>query len=171
VQSSNSTRACVDTCIISGLAKEDLPRLEQEALYEILRLHKAGACFLMPSEVAKEEIERLPPAVRGKHDAIYSLLSNVPTAPTHATDGGFGIVGGHWPQRQDPLLNHLMQILPDRKDAEHLFQAAKSNVSYFITTDQRTILRFSAELKDKIGITAVLPSQFTAALHSQGGAA
>ena len=78
-------KAYLETCIVSGLAKGDLAAAELLALLRILQAGKAGRVELITSDVVNAEIDRIPAHYRTPHAAIYNLLTDVPTAPTHLT--------------------------------------------------------------------------------------
>ncbi len=151
--------AYLDTCIVSGLAKEDLPSGEQQALLEVLRRHKEGWIKLITSFVTKQEIDRVPEQARTRHEVIYSLLSDIPRAEFSGIELFRVAFPGSLGVRQDPLYTELKQLLPGVEDAQHVFQAIKNKVDYFVTTDDRTILRYKNELESTYGIKAVTPSQ------------
>ncbi len=121
----------LDTCIVSGLAKEDLAANEQEALAELLELHKAGRLKLVTSHITKQEISKIPSRARLRHSMIYNLLENIPAVRTVKTD---------------PLFRKIREIVPGEEDAKHLYQALKSNSWYFVTTDKKTILKHRIKL-------------------------
>jgi hypothetical protein len=152
-------KAYFDTCIVSGIAKEDLSPKEQQALLQILRLYKKGDLILKTSSIVKEEIDRIPEKVRGRHEIIYSLISDIPLSRAKWTDSGLTTVGAGGGSREDPLYSELKQLLPDNEDAHHVFQAIKSNLEYFVTTDYRTILRYEKKLKSRFGLRVVSPIQ------------
>ena len=52
--------AYLDTCIISGLAQNDLDQGEANAMLELLRLNADGAVQLCTSAVALSELEKIP---------------------------------------------------------------------------------------------------------------
>ena len=158
------TKAYLDTCIVSGLAKEDLPQSEQVALLEILRLHKAETIQLVTSVVVKEEIDKIPVEHRGKHEVIYNLLANIAISRVSWTDSGLLLRGVGGGTRVDPLYSELKRLLPDEFDVQHVFQAIKSGADYFVTTDSRTILRYSEALQSKYGLRAITPSELAGAL-------
>jgi len=143
---------------VSGLAKEDLSPGQQQALLELLRLYKGGQIKLITSFVVKQEIDRIPEGARTRHEMIYSLLSDIPRARFWQIRMGLTLMGiGGGIPRQDPLYIKLKQLLPDEEDAQHIFQAIKNQVDYFITTDERTILRHRGELESTYGIRVVTP--------------
>jgi hypothetical protein len=152
--------AYLDTCIVSGLAKEDLKTDEFEALRRILEERKQGNVSLVTSRVAQEEIERIPEDYRSKHEIIYNLLSDVPVAKAFRTDPGLSLMGVGLGVRLHPMLAKLNTLLPDEADARHLYQAARNSVQYFLTTDARTILAHSEQIEDICQVKAVSPQEF-----------
>lgn len=159
------TKAYLDTCIVSGLAKEDQPKVEQAALLEILRLQKAGKIELVTSPLVKEEIDRIPEKDRTRHEIIYNLLADIPISKVSWTDSGLMLMGVGGGTRVDPLYSELRSILPDEFDAQHIFQAIKNGACYFVTTDSRTILRYTNMIHDKFGIRFIRPSELAKALE------
>lgn len=61
--SSRPPRAYLDTCIISGIVKEDLTPEQRVAVEELLRLHKQRVIQLVTSDMSKVEIETVPTLV------------------------------------------------------------------------------------------------------------
>ena len=51
-------------------------------------------------------------------------------------------------------------------DAEHLLNASEKQIVYFITVDERTILKFANKIKDKTNLRAMLPSQLMTELDN-----
>jgi hypothetical protein len=149
--------AYLDTCIVSGLAKEDLKPEEQNALQDLLTKYKKGEIGLLTSEITREELRKIPNDYRILHEVIYNLLKDVPISQTHRTDPGLTLMGVGGGTREDPIFTKLKKILPGEDDARHLFQAAKNKVIYFLTTDSRTILKFKKEIEDITGVKAVTP--------------
>jgi hypothetical protein len=160
--------AYLDTCILSGLAKEDLAAAETAALLRILQARKRGEITIVTSEVARDEIAQVPEAHRSRHEMIYNLLNDVPLCATHRTDSGLLMmgVGGGW--CEDSLFATLKTVLPDAADAEHVFQAAKNNVRLFITTDRRTMVRHAAAVEEVCGVKILTPTEFERAILSSG---
>lgn len=66
-------RAYLDTCIVSGLAKGDLTAENEAALLQILQARKNGSVELFTSEVARDEISKIPIEYRTIHSIIYAL--------------------------------------------------------------------------------------------------
>jgi hypothetical protein len=154
--------AYLDTCIVSGLVKEDLAESELDALAIILRLHKDGRLEVVTSAVTEGELSRLPDDVRRRHLTIYTLLHDVPVSEVDYTDSGLMLMGVGGGRRDKPLYAELKSMLPDEPDAQHVFQAIDARVRYFVTTDEKTILRHAGELEQRYELVALLPSQLLA---------
>jgi hypothetical protein len=152
--------AYLDTCIISGLARRDLSAQELAALERILAAHKRGEVSLVTSQIAKTEIERVPQAHRSPHEVIYYLLADVPAARFWRTDPGLMLMNVGGGRRQDRLFISLSRLLPDAEDAMHVFQAAKNGVGFLITTDHRTLIRFSGDIERLCGVRVLCPMAF-----------
>lgn len=151
--------AYLDTCIVSGLAKEDLAQEQLIALGKILRARRAGQVELVTSSVTQQEIEKVPVSFRAKHDVIFNLLCDIPVAVTHHTDAAlFLLVGAGC--REDPLYAKLKAILPDENDAMHTFQAAKNSIEFLITVDRRTFLTHARAVRDACGVELMTPGTF-----------
>jgi hypothetical protein len=152
--------AYLDTCIISGLARWDLPEQELAAIEHILAAWERGEVSLVTSHIAKAEIDRVPAVYRSPHEVIYNLLANVPTAHFWRVDTGLMLMGIGGGRRQDRLFISLRSLLPGEKDAMHVFQAAKNSVGFLITTDHRTLIRFSADIERLSGVFVLSPVAF-----------
>lgn len=149
----------LDTCIISGLAKEDLIEQEYEALKFVLGLRKKGAIQLVTSPVAKAELDKIPVKWRNKHENIYNLLNDVPMKRFRSIPfldlmdlTGLGRLN------RDYL--KLRQLLADEEDAKHVYQAVRNGIQVFLTTDFRTILRNRAVVEEAFLIKLRKPSEF-----------
>lgn len=162
-------KAYLDTCIVSGLAKEDLPQSEQAALLDVLRFHKAEIVQLVTSSLVKDEIDNIPRKHRARHEVIYNLLANIPISRVSWTNSGLTLTGAGGGRRVDPLYAELKAWLPDEFDVLHVFQAIKSTANYFVTTDNRTILRHGEVLKTNYGIQTTLPSELARILVNMQG--
>lgn len=154
-------KAYLDTCIVSGLAKGDIAEAEVSALLRILDARTAGRVELLTSAVVNAEISRIPAPHRTAHAAIYKLLADVPTAPTHLTNPRLvnaNIFQSAW--REDSLFTQLRNLLPDAGDAEHVFQAAKNNVEFLLTVDHRSFLKHENAIERLSGVRLTTPVAF-----------
>ena len=75
--------------------------------------------------------------------------------------------------REDPLFLKLKQIF-DEDDAEHIFQAEKNDMDYFLTLDKKTILNRVLSNRNKlkeanVTLRFVLPTELVRELHSMLG--
>ncbi len=153
--------AYLDTCIISGLAKEDLSDEELDALSRILEEYKGNNVHLVTSDLTKRELEKIPEGSRRKHSVIYSLLSDVPIVPMFKRGHGLTVIGiGGGVIRVHPIFARLNTELPDEPDAQHIYQAARNEVRYFLTTDRRTVLSRKEQIECICGVKAVSPNEF-----------
>jgi hypothetical protein len=151
------SKAYLDTCIVSGLAKDDLDPLEQTAVMYLLEAHKQGDLKLVTSAVTAREISQIPEEFRRAHSVIYSLLSDVPSVALGSITS-LSLMGTPGPGRDDPMFESLKCLLPDPEDAEHVFQAAQNGVQYFVTVDRSTMLKHAAQVESVCGVKLVAPS-------------
>jgi hypothetical protein len=155
----------LDTCIISGIARMDLKDDDIEALLTIFEQSKKGNLNIITSQISKSELDAIPVEFRKKHELIYYLLADSPyvqNARMVWQSGmnlgiGIGLGFGHRRRSADPLFSKLSSILPDANDAMHVFQATKNQIQYFLTVDQKTILKFKAEIGQICNLKAVSP--------------
>jgi hypothetical protein len=159
-ESAKVIRACLDTCIVRGLAQTDSALLpaERKPALKLLQLHDKGSVHLITSAVALQELERTSSEEGGtQHVAICLLLRNIRTFPISSltTRGPFG-------QKTNPRYLTRSQIkvaLPDLTDVELVYQTWVHHLSYFVTIDQATILDLRDQLAVHTGIRAVKPSE------------
>lgn len=144
--------AYLDTCVISGLAKNDIEPTKRQAVLDVLDAHKKGAVKLITSSLTRDEISKIPAEYRTGHEAIYQLLEDIP-------------VTSKINSAKDPLLTSLSLML-EAQDAMHVFEAAKNNVDYFVTLDQRTILKKQKEIFWETKVRAVSPVDLATTLVS-----
>jgi hypothetical protein len=150
-------KAYLDTCIVSGVAKGDLAEEELSAVMQLLAAHKQGNLKLVTSAVTAREISRIPQQYRRTHSVVYSLLSDVPTVLLGSITS-LSPRGTPGPGRQESLFRKLKSALPDLQDAEHIFQAAKNGVQFFVTVDRSTILKHASQVESLCGMKLLTPS-------------
>ncbi|WP_447600563.1 hypothetical protein [Nitrospira sp. Nam80] len=158
--------AYLDTCVVSGLAREDLPDVELAAQDQILDAQKRRLISLVTSRVTKEEIEKIPQSYRRKHQTIYNLLADIPVAKAFRRNKPWSLLPWDLGVRLQPMLAQLITTLPDEADARHIYQAAQNGVQYFVTTDYRTILAHRAKIERIAGIKAASPREFAAIMSN-----
>ena len=151
--------AYLDTCIVSGLAKEDLSDEELDALLRILEEYKGNNVHLVTSDLTKRELDKIPARYRRKHSAIYSLLCDVPIVRLFRRDPRLDLLGVGDGVRVHTIFARLNTELPDETDAQHIYQAARNEAGYFLTTDRRTVLSKKEQIEDICGVKAVSPNE------------
>lgn len=147
-------RAYFDTCIISGLARQDLPEPEQTAANDLWALVNSSALTVCTSTEALGEINKVPEEHRGRHLEQYNRIATL-KASTEWLDAGEVFS----PSAQDAL-DKLLQVLPDEIDARHLAHASMHSVPDFVTTDQRTILTHAQMIYEITGVRVWSPVEF-----------
>lgn len=147
----------LNTCIISGLAKEDIDLSELEALSRILELQSNQTIEIVTSSVAKEELEKIPENFKRRHMMVYNLLKNVPAVDYLQLDF-FSVTGLRVKQTKE--FGALYSLLKDTGDAKHIYQAFRSGIDFFITVDSRSILNKYYEIKEICNMKVYLPSDF-----------
>jgi hypothetical protein len=125
-----------------------------------LNARKHGEVSLVTSHITKAEIDRVPQAYRPPHEVIYNLLADVPLARFWRVDLGLTLMNIGGGRRQDRLFISLQRLLPDAEDAKHVFQAAKNNVGFLITTDHPTLIRFASAIEQLCGVIMLSPVAF-----------
>jgi hypothetical protein len=144
----------IDTCIVSGLARNDLKPAEQIASQVLAKLAQDSRVSLVSSHIVREELEKIPPQVRGPHLAQNALLGELSSARTTWLNPTNTESASH------PVYLALSSALPDRMDAEHIFQAYSSGLTTFLTTDEKTILRHRDVITQIAHVNAMLPTEF-----------
>lgn len=151
--------AYLDTCILSGLARGDLKPNENAAITQLVQLQKENRLKFVTSEHAKEELSQSPIEKSRVDLIIYNLIASTPLAAFSYGGSNLSLLGIGGPPKEYPLFTELKALLSDLGDAKHVYQAKNSNVDFFVTTDERTILRpHKGTLKERYGISVILPS-------------
>jgi hypothetical protein len=154
--------AYVDTNLVSGIRRQDRGT-EQAALNRLFDAHDEGRIALVTSPVTKRELSALPAHRFAADEKTYQWLRELPqieeqplmhVQPITARPG----VKGPLPIRV-PDFAFLDDLLKDRPDAEHVFQAHASGIDYFVTTDEKTILNQRAAIEAKLPIRLRRPSE------------
>ena len=157
------TIAYLDTCVVSGLARNDLPPAECEAMIELLHRYEVGSVDFVTSAVALSELEQIPSEHQAPHITVYRLLRKV----TVLTEPSLTRMSPLYLPMANPdhlTWSQIQAILPDDNDAKHVFQAVQHRVDYFVTVDKSTILKHKSALAAQAGIRAVKPSELLASL-------
>jgi hypothetical protein len=157
--SSGPRRAYVDTCVISGLARGELSPADSGAFLAISDAVAKSDVSLWASTVAKREIDQVPAQFRREHEREYSALGIVRASnTTNWIDDRPGSVT-YGQRTVNPIFEAIGNIVSDRTDAEHLYQAKVNGIVDFITIDKRTILNKANELR-RFGLRVYSPAQY-----------
>ena len=163
-------RVYLDTNIVSRVKDFKLEEEEAKALRVISEKFDKQEIELFISLKVKEEIEKIKEITQREFLLfICNLVKKVPYAnlvksvPSTFGSAPFGVAtfGGSY-NVESPLLAKLKTLF-DKDDAEHIFQAEKANLDYFLTLDRRSIINRINQKPDefrKIGlrINIVLPT-------------
>src|SRR6266481_6082152 len=112
----------VDTCVISGLARNDMKPEDAAAFCEMAAMVSDSKLTIWASTVAREEIDKVPVQFRQAHLDQYNALrtiraSNATWVNTDPGSTGYGTVVQH------PDYKRFRSILKDENDARLVFQA------------------------------------------------
>jgi len=143
------TRIYVDNAVVSRFTdplKGNEFSITEEDANAILQICSENVQLVTSDETPKEVLDAADLKQRAMLVLITTLATRVPSQPTvHVvpnTIGGAPLgaapIGGGGVY-VDPLLFQLWGIF-DAGDARHVFQAIKSECSYFLTFDRKTIL-------------------------------
>jgi hypothetical protein len=83
---------------------------------------------------------------------------------------GLDLLGLPMVSRYEFKLRQLQRLLPDRLDARHVFAVWRHGLEYFVTTDDKTILRYRLELERQFNVKAVRPSELVELLRCERSA-
>ena len=151
-------RAYLDTVLVSGLARNDINEHELDALRTIHRIFLDGEIELFASKFVRDELARIPEQYRAPHLSVYDLFLKVPKVePGPRTIISPLILPMSNPRRR--TWEKLTSLLPDESDCQHLLTAQFNRIEYFVTVDEKTILKHRNKLREIIGVKAVLPSE------------
>ncbi len=151
----------LDTCLISAIVKSDLKEAEQLALINIHEKYIAREIELFASEHVEEELNKIPLNYRQQHLDMFGIFGLVPKLIVGGLTrlGPIGVPTAN-PKRR--ALNSLLSLLPDGDDAWHLLIASSNRITYFVTADESTVIKYKEKIKDICGVEALLPSEFLA---------
>ena len=155
----NSIFIYMDTCIISRIADQNIEPKEAKALRELGDLDNVR---LLTSKKLTEEIQKAPyETTRELLLFVAGQFGKVPyieiTIPTHWPWGSppWGQLPwgtGRWGRGQVDSVYDGLRKLFEPDDTDHIFQATKNNCDYFMTLDDRTILKRVKAHKDELSL-------------------
>jgi hypothetical protein len=109
---------------------------------------------------AKTELLQVPEQYRAPHLAAYGEIATL-TASTEWLGSAGGFTG---PVAE--IHQRLAEILPDQMDARHLTHATMHGVRDFVTTDERTILKYRDKIRAAVGIEVWSPKDYLSNLST-----
>jgi hypothetical protein len=159
-----TVKAYLDNNIVCGVTKDDLSAGESDALTDLLRLHSEGKVRVVTSELTRKEMEGWKGKNRPPAERVFYLLEKVEFLPDHQ------VVGFHnqWDRMggcsyplvaDDPVARSLWEMGLDRTDAHHVMLAIKHECGYFVTCDEKTVLRHKAAVEAMYPVKLVKPSE------------
>ena len=147
----------LDTCVISAITKNDIKESDLSALTKILGYKLSQTLEVVTSQVAKEEIEKIPEEYREKHLKEYEALVSIPTLDYLRIDF-FSRTGLR--VKQTIEFGKLFMLLKDINDARHIYQAFRNEIKYFIIVDYKTILKHKNDIESICNVKTLSPVEF-----------
>jgi hypothetical protein len=163
-------RDYLDNNVVCGVTKDDLPAGESDALTQLVQLHSERKVRVVTSELTRKEMEGWKGKNRPPAERVFYLLEKVEFLPDPEVVGfcnqwdrtggwSYPLVG------DDPVVRSLLDIGLDRTDAHHLMPAIKHNCEYFVTCDEKTVLKYKAAVEARYPQLKLLrPSEMVADL-------
>jgi hypothetical protein len=143
---------CMDTCVISAIAKGELSTSECEAMTQIEQLVESGQVTVWASTHVKDELEGIPQQFKQPHLDVYNSFKRIAAHPTTNWIDDDPSSVTFQQETVHPVFKTIQNIIPHEMDVRLLFQACVNNVTDFITLDEWSILRFRDELDAMVGI-------------------
>ncbi len=144
----------LDTNIVSGLAKGDLPAQEARAVVEIVGMMTRSDVTLAGTTVMRDELNGIPEPARAAHDAVYRTLRILKTnSGVTWLDPNTGAI------QQNPVYQRLCDVLPNEADARMIAIGVEHNQEYLMTHDQRTIISRRSAVEAACPIKPRLPTE------------
>jgi hypothetical protein len=131
---------------------------ESEAMVAMLADRTDGSIEFVTSAVALEELQRIPDEHKLPHLTIYHLLGKV-RALSEPSLTRLGLTGGPAANPDRRIWSRAHEILPDKEDAQHLYQVIRHQVPFLVTVDAKTILKHKLIIQKEIGVHCCKPSE------------
>ena len=149
----------VDTNIVSGLAKGDLPPEQMEAVVTIVGMMQRSEVTLAGSTVLRDELNKIPAQHRGPHDAVANTLRTLKTNSSVTwLDPNIGVTVGSMPYAG------LRKVLPDEPDARMIAIGEEHRQEFFMTDDRRSVLSHREQIASVCSIKPRRPTEILAEL-------
>lgn len=136
----------LDTCIISRISQPESENSvkEKKATKELLNLHNKKNIILVTSEIAREELNKIPVEYKDKHLKTYDILDKVQTitAIKPAMFNSYMLNAVPFNFGGNSLYNELMCNKDKRiqeEDIMHLVHYKENKIDIFCTRDRKLI--------------------------------
>lgn len=151
----------VDTNIVSGLAKGDLPREQAHAVVKIVEMMQRSYVTIAGTTVMRDELNRIPVQHRNPHIAVADTLRTLKTASgvTWLDPKSSAVV-------ESPTYAALCRILPDEPDARMIAIGEEHRQDFFMTDDRETVLKHREQIASVCSIKPRRPTEVLAELQT-----
>lgn len=153
------------------------PRGKKEDVEALRQLLEIKSLMFFVSEDVASEVKKKPPSFwKGLVKVLDSFNF---TSLQHRIRYGdkyhyrHGVTfGGPYPEIKDQIRSFLEEMSGVSNKSEHEYDARelancyKNKMDYFMTIDERTILRYKDKIKEKFGIKAITPTRLLEKLTS-----
>ena len=157
--SSHVPSILVDTNIISGLVRGDLPPDQTQAVVTIVGMMQKSDVTLAGSTVMRDELNGIPVQWRSPHIAVADTLRTLKTdSGVTWLDPNSGSVV------ENPTYAALRRNLPDEPDARMIAIGEEHHQDYFMTDDRRSVLSRRERIASICSIKPRLPTEILAEL-------
>src|SRR5438445_3049321 len=157
--SSSVPSILVDTNIVSGLVKGDLPREQAQAVVKIVEMMQRSDVTLAGTTVMRDELNKIPAPHRSPHIAIADTLRTLKTASGVTwLDANSGAIV------ESPTYAALRRNLPDEPDARMIAIGEEHHQDYFMTDDRRSVLSRRERIASICSIKPRWPTEILAEL-------
>jgi hypothetical protein len=157
--SSSVPSILVDTNIVSGLVKGDLPREQAQAVVRIVEMMQRSDVTLAGTTVMRDELNKIPAPHRSPHIAIADTLRTLKTVSGVTwLDPNSGAVV------ESPTYTSLRRILPDEPDARMIAIGEEHCQNFYMTDDRKSVLNHREQIASVCSIKARRPTEVLAEL-------
>ena len=153
----------VDTNLISGQVKRDVPEPELQAL-GTLYANAPSATTIWATTNAKEELARIPSDDRQAHMDVLEQYRAMPGYPADDPKRLLNVDDLLSTEAGDEAYRNL-GFLPDEPDRRLIAGAAQVGAAYFATNDENTILKFRSKIEEVAGVRARRPTEIVKELN------
>ena len=156
-------RVYLENSVTSARIRQDWPDpADGVATERIFAAETNGVLQIVTSAITAEEIGRISKELyRLPHTEQYNQIEKVKSSSTMKAMAP-PFFGEAYYYTENEIYKQLRRVLPDRMDAEHVFQAVASGIEYLLTIDERTMLKHRFAVYRICGVSLQRPSEFVA---------